>query len=209
MINKKRIFIIENEEVFRQACKTLIENSGSYMVVGEADTVEDALPQLARVYPNIVIMDLGLPGMSGVEGTKVIRQKFPFIEVLVVTIHEDSTLVFDALKAGATGYLLKEFNGTQIVNSLDELGRGGAPISSRIARMIVDSFRRNEINVILAKRETEVLRMISLGKSYSQISEELGLSTATIKTYIKRIYKKLQVSKKSDAISIGRQKRII
>jgi len=208
-MNRKRIFIIDQEEIFRKACRALIENSSNYTVVGEAGSFEEALPQLGKMFPHIVVMDISLPGISGAEGTRIIRQKFPFIEVLIVTVQEDSHQVFEALKAGASGYVLKEFNSFQVVSSLDEVVRGGAPISSRIARMIVDSFRKSEINMILARRETEVLRMISLGKSYSQISQELGLSTATIKTYIKRIYKKLQVSKKSEAIRMGRQKQII
>ena len=153
-------------------------------------------------------MDIELPGMNGIKGTKLIKEKYAQAEVIMVTVYEDSDLVFEALKAGASGYITKSANYMELLSALDEMVRGGAPMSSRIARMVIDNFHVNP-NSPLTKRETEILQLISEGKTYTQISEELFISKETAKTHIKNIYSKLQVNTKSEAIARANQDKLI
>ena len=131
-----------------------------------------------RDKPEIVLMDIELPGMNGIQGTKIIKDKSPHTDIIMVTVYEDSELVFEALKAGASGYITKSANYMELLSALEEIVKGGAPMSSRIARMVIDNFHVNP-NSPLTKRETEILQLISEGKTYTQISEELFISKET------------------------------
>jgi DNA-binding NarL/FixJ family response regulator len=178
------------------------------MVVNAYGSCEEAIDNLNRDKPEIVLMDVELPGMNGIQGTKVIKDKSPHTDIVMVTVYEDSELVFEALKAGASGYITKSANYMELLAALEEIVKGGAPMSSRIARMVIDNFHVNP-NSPLTKRETEILQLISEGKTYTQISEELFISKETAKTHIKNIYSKLQVNSKSEAIAKANLEKLI
>ena len=205
---KKRVLIVEDDQEIRNSFSLIVNSSQRFMVVNAYSNCEDAIKNLNRDKPEIVLMDVELPGMNGISGAKQIKDKFPHTEVVMVTVYEDSELVFEALKAGASGYITKSANYLELLTALEEITKGGAPMSSRIARMVIDNFHVNP-NSPLTKRETEILQLISEGKTYTQISEDLFISKETAKTHIKNIYSKLQVNSKSEAIAKANQEKLI
>lgn len=200
--------IVEDDQEIRESFNLIVNSSERFTVVGAHGSCEDAIASLNREKPEIVLMDIELPGMNGIKGTQIIRDKSPNTEVIMVTVYEDSDLVFEALKAGASGYITKSANYTELLSALEEIVRGGAPMSSRIARMVIDNYHINP-NSPLTKRETTILQLISEGKTYTQISEELFISKETAKTHIKNIYSKLQVNSKSEAIAKANHDKLI
>lgn len=205
---KKRVVIVEDDQEIRESFTLIVNSSQRFNVVRAYGNCEDAVAALNRDKPEIVLMDIELPGMNGIKGTRLIRDKSPLTEVIMVTVYEDSDLVFEALKAGASGYITKSANYTELLGALEEIVRGGAPMSSRIARMVIDNYHINP-NSPLTKRETTILQLISEGKTYTQISEELFISKETAKTHIKNIYSKLQVNSKSEAIAKANHNKLI
>lgn len=205
---KKRVMIVEDDQEIRNSFTLIVNSSQRFVVVGAYGNCEDAINNLGKEKPEIVLMDIELPGMNGIKGTHIIKEKSPSTEVVMVTVYEDSELVFEALKAGASGYITKSANYMELLSALEEIIRGGAPMSSRIARMVIDNYHINP-NSPLTKRETTILQLISEGKTYTQISEELFISKETAKTHIKNIYSKLQVNSKSEAIAKANVDKLI
>lgn len=205
---KKRVMIVEDDQEIRNSFILIVNSSQKFTVINAYNNCEDAINNLNRDKPDIVLMDIQLPAMNGIQCTKVLKEKSPHTDVIMVTVYEDSELVFEALKAGASGYITKSANYLELLSALEEITRGGAPMSSRIARMVIDNFHVNP-NSPLTKRETEILQLISEGKTYTQISEELFISKETAKTHIKNIYSKLQVNSKSEAIAKANQEKLI
>lgn len=206
---RKRVVIVEDDPGIRESYKIIISSAQQkYEVVGVYGDMESFLKIALRVLPDIVLLDIGLPGMSGVEGTLRLKKILPYVEIIMITVYEDSSFVFESLKNGASGYISKSSNYMEILNALDEINRGGAPMSSHIARTLVSEFQASVHNP-LTKRETEVLQLISRGKTYTQIADELQVSKETTKAHTRNIYRKLHANKKSEAISIGLERRII
>ena len=205
---KKRVMIVEDDQEIRNSFSLIVNSSQRFVVVGAYGDCEEAISSLNKDKPEIVLMDIELPGMNGIKGTQIIKEKAPNTEVIMVTVYEDSELVFEALKAGASGYITKSANYMELLSALEEIIRGGAPMSSRIARMVIDNYHINP-NSPLTKRETTILQLISEGKTYTQISEELFISKETAKTHIKNIYSKLQVNSKSEAIAKANVEKLI
>jgi DNA-binding NarL/FixJ family response regulator len=205
---KKRVLIVEDDQEIRNSFSLIVNSSQKFMVINSYGNCEDAIDNINRDKPEIILMDIELPGMNGIQGTKIIKDKSPHSEIVMVTVYEDSELVFEALKAGASGYITKSANYMELLSALEEIVKGGAPMSSRIARMVIDNYHVNP-NSPLAKRETEILQLIAEGKTYTQISEELFISKETAKTHIKNIYSKLQVNSKSEAIAKANLEKLI
>lgn len=205
---KKRVMIVEDDPEIRNSFSLIVNSSQKFYVVSAYGRCEDAIENLHRDKAEIVLMDIELPGMNGIQGTRVIKDKMPSMDIVMVSVYEDSELVFEALKAGASGYITKSANYVELLSALEEIVKGGAPMSSRIARMVIANFHVNP-NSPLTKRETEILQLISEGKTYTQISEELFISKETSKTHIKNIYSKLQVNSKSEAIARATQDKLI
>ena len=205
---KKRVLIVEDDLEIRNSFSLIVNSSQKFTVTNAYSNCEDAIDNLNRDKPEIILMDIELPGMNGIQGTKIIKEKSPHSEIIMVTVYEDSELVFEALKAGASGYITKSANYMELLSALEEIVKGGAPMSSRIARMVIDNYHVNP-NSPLTRRETEILQLISEGKTYTQISEELFISKETAKTHIKNIYSKLQVNSKSEAIAKANQEKLI
>ncbi|MDH5400054.1 MAG: response regulator transcription factor [Cyclobacteriaceae bacterium] len=205
---RSRIIIVEDNDAVREGFALIINSISNYVVVNTYDNAEDAIKNLKKDRPDIVIMDLELPGMNGIEAISIIKKLNSGIDIIVNTIYENSDLVFQALCAGANGYLTKNTSHAELLEAIDELVNGGAPMSYRIAKMVVRSFQKNP-NSPLSARETQVLELLSKGKSYSMIAEELFITKETAKSHIKNIYSKLQVNSKSEAIAKATQDKLI
>jgi len=205
---KRRVMIVEDDKILRESYETIVNSSDKFIVVGTYRSSEDAISDFNKKKPDIVLMDIELPGQSGIEASQIIKDRSPQTEIVMVTVYEDNDLVFNALKAGASGYITKSANYLELLSALDEITKGGAPMSTKIARMVIHNFHQNP-NSPLTKREKSVLELLSEGKTYSQISGILEISPETAKTHIRNIYSKLQVNKKSDAIEIATQHKLI
>ena len=203
-----RISIVEDNDVVREGFVLLINSVDNLQVISSFSNCEDAIKQIKKDPPHIIMMDLELPGMSGIEGIKIIKKDLADPDIIVITDHEESKLVFDALCAGACGYLTKTSNYSKLLQAIDEVKNGGSPMTGNIARMVVESFQRNN-NSPLTRRETEVMEMLSKGKSYSIIAEELYIHKETVKSHIKNIYYKLQVNSKAAAIEKALKEKLI
>lgn len=203
-----RIVIVEDNDQIREAFSLLLNLREDFNVVNTYDSCESALENAKEDAPSIILMDIDLPGISGIEGTKKFKKVFPNVSIIIITVFENGKTVFDALCAGASGYLTKSSDKDRIIKAIDEVIAGGAPMSSKIARMVVQSFQKNP-NSPLTERETEILANISEGKSYTNIADTLFISKETVKFHIKNIYIKLQVNNKADALKIANEDKLI
>lgn len=206
---KKRIFIIDDDSSrLRSTLSLVIAGSGKFNIVGEYGEGEEAMKDMLKRAPDIILMSLDLPGKNGIEMTQLVKSRFPHIDILIISDYEDNSTVFSVLRAGASGYILRTADYVELLTALEELGEGGAPLSRKIARMVVEDLHTN-FNSVISKREREVMRMIASGMTYSEISELLNISPQTSKTHIRNIYTKLKVNSKAQAISKARQERLI
>ncbi|MFD0751040.1 LuxR C-terminal-related transcriptional regulator [Mucilaginibacter calamicampi] len=202
----KRITIIEDNPRIREGFAAVIDGTPGYHVSGQYGTCEDALRTLLIDNPNLVLMDIDLPGIDGIEGTLRVKKLLPGCIVLIITVLEDSDKVFRSLCAGAGGYIIKNSDTDDIIKNISEALAGGAPMSLRIAKMVVQSFTRANDSP-LSEREQEVLRGIAEGKSYSKIALDLFISKETVRSHIKNIYQKLAVNSKAEALKVAGDKR--
>jgi DNA-binding NarL/FixJ family response regulator len=186
----------------------LVNGTADFECLESFEDAETALKWLDNEIPDVVLMDIGLPGMSGIEAIKKIKQKYPSLDVLVLSIHENDEYVFDALCAGATGYFTKDISPNKILDGIKEVYEGGAPMSSQIARMVIGSFKIKP-SPELTKRETEVLTDLCDGSSYKMIADNLFISEETVRKHIKNIYKKLEVHSKSEAVAKAIRERLV
>lgn len=203
-----RIVIIEDNVELREVYEMIIRSSEDFFVVNTYSNCEEAIKKLDKDNPDIIMVDLSLPGITGIEGTAKIKKLKPEVKVLVVTVHDDEEHVFNALCAGAIGYITKDFNHPELINLLNQVVSGGAPMSPKIASIIIKSFHKNPVTP-LTDRETEVIKQLAIGKTYDDISVELQISRDTVKTHIKHIYEKLQVNSKSEALRIARKDKLV
>lgn len=203
-----RIVLVEDNIELRNAYALIIDSLPEYQVVASYDRCEDALKRLPGDNPDLVVMDLSLPGMSGFEGIAKMKRKKPALKIMVLTVHDDSESVFKAFCAGAIGYITKDSNHLQIVASINEAFSGGAPMSPKIALMIINSFHTNPHSP-LTERETAVLKSLAKGKTYDYIGQELHISKDTVKTHIRHIYEKLHVTNKSEAVIKARADKLV
>jgi DNA-binding NarL/FixJ family response regulator len=206
---KYKVVIIEDNLPLSQAFEEIINSSANFDVVDSYTSCEEAIENLKSDRPNLVLMDIDLPGMNGVEGTKIIKQKLPNAIIIMVTVYENSDMVFNALCAGATGYLTKNLKPNDLINSLEEAMSGGAPMSIHIAKMVVSSFQKKNSTIQLSQREKEVLTLLATGNSYDSIGEKLFISKNTIKFHLKNIYLKLQVHSNIEAIQKANEENLI
>jgi DNA-binding NarL/FixJ family response regulator len=158
--------------------------------------------------PDIVLMDIGLPGMSGIEGIREIKKKMPQQDIVVLTVHDDDDLVFEALCAGACGYLIKDTPPEKLLEAIREAHHGGAPMSATVARLVVRSFQM-EPHAALTQREQDILAQLCRGKSYKMIASALFISQDTVRSHIRHIYQKLQVRSKSEAVAKALKERLV
>lgn len=202
------IVIIEDNPDIRFGFQILINSTSNYLVTETFEDCESALTKISSLNPRIILMDIDLPGMNGIEGTKQIKNMLPKTDIVIITVFENSTRVFDALCAGATGYLTKNSNHTELLDALDEIILGGSPMSANIARMVTTSFQKARTSPF-SEKEKIVLQLLVQGKSYKSIANQLDLSIDTIKFHIKNIYLKLQVNNKEDAIAKAVSEKLV
>jgi DNA-binding NarL/FixJ family response regulator len=198
-----RVLIVEDQARLRESLVALIDGTSGLSVVGSFGNMEAALQALGGARPDVALVDLGLPGMSGVDGVRLIRERSPATQALVLTVHDDDDHVFEAICAGASGYLLKDTPPARLVAAIQELGAGGAPMSPSIARAVVGMFRKvapQPTGEGLSPRELEVLTLLAAGNSYKTAANELSVSIDTVRFHVRHIYDKLHVHSKSEAV---------
>lgn len=197
--------IVEDLDEVRDGLKNFISLSQDFKVLDIFKTAEDAVIGLPKLKPDIVIMDISLPGMNGIECIRQIRDKSPGTQFMMFTVYENDEKVFEALKAGASGYLLKNTGLVQLIESLKELHNGGSPMSANIARKLVTLFRAEQKETanlaILSNRENEILLLLSKGLLYKEIADQLSISVSTVRQHIHHIYEKLHVQNRTEAIN--------
>ena len=199
---KKRITIVEDNNKIREGFAAVIASTPDYVVAGQYYNCEEALNNLNIDAPDLVLMDIDLPGINGIDGTLQIKKRNPACIVIIITVLEDSDKVFRSLCAGAGGYIVKNSDMDDIVKNINEAFSGGAPMSLNIAKMVVQSFNRLQDSP-LSDRERDVLRGIAAGKSYSRIALDLFISKETVRSHIKNIYQKLAVNNKAEALKVA------
>ena len=214
MTNEKtiRILIVEDERHLREGLETLINFTPGFKCSGAFRTMEEALARVARDLPDIVLTDIGLPGMSGIEGIKKLKESHPDLLILVLTVYDDNEKIFDALCAGACGYLLKRTEPSELLKSLREAVTGGAPMSPEVAAKVIKLFREfrppEKADYNLTPHEIRLLKMLTEGYNYVSAAEKLGISYNTLKFHVRNIYDKLQVHSQSEALAIAMRERL-
>ncbi|MBI5213458.1 MAG: response regulator transcription factor [Nitrospirae bacterium] len=206
-----RIAIVEDNRLLLENLKLLLSGEANIEVVGDFISAEEALLRLKETAPEIILADIGLPGMSGIELIKKAKGEMPDVEIMAHTIFEDKENVFSAIKAGASGYILKGSSPREIIEALHNLYKGGAPMSPKIARKVIMEFQDEGIGeqYILSHREKEIVKLVEKGLSYKEISKKLNISPHTVHTHIKNIYEKLQAKNRQEALIKARKKGII
>lgn len=197
--------IVEDLDEVREGLQQFISINKEFTVLDTFATAEEAMYELPLLKPDVVIMDINLPGINGIDCIKEVKNKIPDTQFMMFTVYENDEKVFEALKAGATGYLLKSTGLVQLIEALKELYNGGSPMSSNIARKLVNIFHEGEKNKMpveeLSKRENEILQLLAKGLLYKEISDQLSISTATVRQHIHKIYEKLHVQNRTEAIN--------
>ena len=199
------VSIVEDNDKLRGTLARLLDRSDGIRCLSQYANAEDALKELPQVRPNVVLMDINLPGMNGVDCVRQLKALAPEIQVMMLTVYEDTENIFNALTAGASGYMLKRTSSKELLEAIREVHRGGSPMTMHIARKVVQSFQKTAATAQpaenLSPREQEVLDFLSQGLLYKEISEKLGISYETVHTYIRRIYEKLQVRTRTEAVA--------
>jgi DNA-binding NarL/FixJ family response regulator len=200
-----KIAIFEDNKMLREMLFQLIHGTPGFECVGAYPDANDLTYKIERSLPDIVLMDIDMPGISGIEAVRIIKEKFPAIEILMQTIFEDDEKIYDSICAGASGYLLKNTPPAKLLEALQELHTGGSPMSTSVARRVLEIFQKQNsfsknTDFNLSQREKEVLEGLVKGMSYKMIADSCSISIDTIKFHIKNIYEKLHVHSKSEAI---------
>ncbi len=196
-----KISIIEDDKDIRESLAILLNGTPDFECVSNYVNCEAALDKIEAEKPDVVLMDINLPGITGIEGTKIVKQKLPDTEVIMLTISDNENDVFNSLCAGACGYLKKNTPPVKLLEAIKEAVNGGAPMSMEVARLVVGSFRRETQTNVLTVRETEILKNLCNGSSYKKIASELFIDLNTVKFHIRNIYRKLEVNSKGEAIA--------
>jgi RNA polymerase sigma factor (sigma-70 family) len=202
------VSIVEDNEQLRGTLARMISRAEGFECLGGYGTAEAALETIPKHPPNVVLMDINLPGMNGVECVRRLKQLVPATQIVMLTAYEDTENIFNSLAAGASGYLLKRSKSAEILEAIRDVQNGGSPMTTHIARKVVQSFQATaaarspaEPSEELSPREQEVLDLLSQGFMYKEIADKLGISFETVRTYIRRIYEKLHVRTRTEAVA--------
>lgn len=198
------VVIVEDRARIRETIVDIINGTEGLRCIGAYNSCEAVLEALQTQVPHVLLMDIGLPGMSGIEGVKIVKSRYPSIDVLMHTVYDDDDKIFQSICAGASGYVLKNAESAELIRAIREI-RVGAPMSASIARRLLTMVRRREaspaVDMNLTPRELDILQWLVEGFSYKKIAEKLFISPLTVQSHIKRVYEKLQVHSKSAAVS--------
>jgi DNA-binding NarL/FixJ family response regulator len=202
-----KVIVVEDNDTIREGLKILIDGTEGYGCIALYPRCESMLKNLAKLKPDVLLMDIGLPGMNGIEGIKQAKAIMPELNILVLTVYEENDLIFDALCAGACGYLVKKTPPSKLLEAIHEAFNGGAPMSSHIARKVIDYFQQKKQSVpvdspnILTPREKEILSGLVEGNSFKAIADSLFISIETVRFHFRNIYRKLHVHSQSEAVA--------
>lgn len=208
---KVKVSVFEDNNDLRESLSILIRGTEGFELCGAYPDCNKVVENLSESTPDVVLMDIDMPGMSGVEGLKLIRQHFPSVDVLMLTVFEDNEHLFESIQNGANGYLLKKTSPAKIMEALLEVSNGGAPMTSGIARQALELFRHTprRTEYKLTDRETGILRLLSKGHSYKMIGYELEISIDTVRSHIRKVYEKLQVHSVNAAVAKAINERLV
>src|SRR6476661_6525063 len=199
-----RVAIVEDQKLIRESLVDFVQTDTEFQCVCACSTAEDALKQFPRHQPEIVLMDIQLPNLSGIECASRLKQLLPAVKILMVTVYEDTERIFKALRAGACGYLLKRCTPEELVSAIREIRQGGAPMSPEIARKVIESFQTPVVAAArveeLSTRETEILELLAEGHSNKQIASRLSLTEGTVRWHLWHVYNKLHVRSRTEAV---------
>jgi len=210
-----RIAIVEDNAYLRAGWEVILDNVRDFVVQANHGSAEDALADADLHRADVVLMDIGLPGISGIECLAQLTERYPRLSIIMITVHDDDQHVFEAMCAGAVGYLLKHIEPIELINAIRVAHAGGSPMTPNIARKVIESFRRGRrarrnIEVeALTDREQEILEWLSQGTSYATIAEQLYLSIDGVRYHIRHIYEKLHVHSRAEAVAKGLKHRLI
>ncbi|MGH9163501.1 MAG: response regulator [Vicinamibacteraceae bacterium] len=208
-----KVVVIEDQPEIRDGLCVLINGAAGFDCTATFESMEDALPSLARPQADVALVDIGLPGMSGIDGIRELRKRYPEMQVMMLTIYDDDRRIFDAMCAGACGYLLKNTPPGRLLECVREVANGGAPMSPEVARKVLALFRDirppRQVDYALTPHERRLLGMLVEGHNYKTAAAELGVSVNTISFHMRRIYEKLEVHSKSEAVAKALRHRLV
>lgn len=209
-VKKLSVVIVEDDEQIREGISSLIKTAEGFILNGAFGECQSLLAAIDDILPDVFLMDISMPGISGIECTKRIKEIYPLANIIILTVYDDDERIFESLRAGASGYILKRASLDQILEAIKDVSGGGAPMTPSIARRVLNYFNaaaiaKNDFN--LTKRENEILQELINGLSYKKISDKLFISLDTVRSHIKNIYQKLHVNSKSEAILKSLHKR--
>jgi len=199
-----KVAIVEDNEEVRENLSLLISEASGFECISSFKNCIEAVRSIPKNKPDVVLMDINLPGLNGIECTRRLKELIPELQIIMLTVYEDTDNIFESLKAGASGYLLKRISPNRILEAIDDVYKGGSPMSNQIARRVVQSFQKplpspkEELN--LSKREMEILDCLSRGYRYKEIGETLFISVDTVRSHIRKIYEKMHVRSRTEAV---------
>ena len=205
------VVLYEDNELLRQSLSSLVQLNDRYELVGAFENVLKVKEQISQLAPEIILMDIDMPGMSGIEAVQIVRKVNPALPILMLTVFDDNLHVFDAIRAGASGYLLKKHISNRLFDSMEDVLTGGAPMSPTVTRMVIASMQKPAQSnpYQLTPREGEILTSLSQGNSYKLIASQLSISLDTVRTHIKKVYEKLHVHSQTEAVSKALQEKLV
>ena len=197
------VSIVEDLPEIRSGLERLVKEQQDMLLYSVSSNAEEAMPELIRTQPSIVIMDINMPGMNGIDCIRLVKDNCPATQFMIFTIYENDEKIFDALAAGASGYILKKTSSEKIIEAIKELYNGGSPMSTPIARKVINHFKesKNPDHKSLTKKENEILNLLSKGFLYKEIAVKLSVSVGTVTQHIHNIYEKLHVCNRTEAIN--------
>jgi DNA-binding NarL/FixJ family response regulator len=208
-----KVAIVEDEREIRECLTLLVNGSEGYTCTGSYRSMEEALQSIPRQLPDVVLSDIGLPGMSGIDGVRILKERYPDLLVLMLTVYDDDERIFAAMCAGACGYLLKKTPPARLLDSLSEVVAGGAPMSPEVARRVIALFREirppERADYHLTPHETRLLKLFVEGHNYKTAAAELNVSVNTVNFHVRSIYDKLQVHSRSEAVAKAILNRLV
>jgi len=208
-----KVAIIEDQRDIRECLTFLVNGTPGYACTGSFRTMEEALDKISQQLPDVVLSDIGLPGMNGIDGIKILKARHPDLLILMLTVYDDDERIFDAMCAGASGYLLKKTPPARLLDSLKEAVQGGAPMSPEVARRVIMLFREirppERVDYDLTPHETRLLKLFVEGHNYKTAAVELNVSVNTVNFHVRSIYDKLQVHSRSEAVAKALLNRLV